>query len=36
MPKELAEDKAWADEVGELQKRLIPLLVKGYCRKIVY
>ena len=36
MPKELAEDKEWANEVGELQKRLIPLLVNRYDRITVY
>jgi hypothetical protein len=36
MPKELAEDKEWANEVGELQKRLIPLLVNRYDGTTVY
>ena len=36
MPKELAEDKEWANEVGELQKRLIPLLVTRYSRTTIY
>jgi hypothetical protein len=36
MPKELAEDKEWANEVGELQKWLIPLLVNRYNRITVY
>jgi hypothetical protein len=36
MPEELAKDKAWANEVGELQKRLIPLLVNPYRRITLY
>ena len=36
MLKELTEDKEWANEVVELQKRLIPLLVNHYDRIILY
>jgi hypothetical protein len=36
MPKELTEDKEWANEVVELQKRLIPLLVTRYSIITVY
>ena len=36
MPEELTKDKAQANKVKELQKRLIPLLVNPYRRITLY